>query len=96
MDDCNVCEKRGICCNIEIQLEQNGIQFFNPYPFYTCVHLDLDTGKCKNYENRPEECKKYQCNGNHSQMHLFVKGESKDERLIITPERSRNDLLVKR
>ena len=79
------CLKCGLCCNVEIQLIQNGLTFFNPYPFYTCLKLDLETGKCKDYDNRPEACRKYDCNGNPKPMRLVIEGVTKDEGLIIKP-----------
>ena len=42
---------------------------------HVCEHLDVDTNKCKIYERRPVECRRFMCKGNPTPRIIQIKGE---------------------
>lgn|SRR5580698_4805981 len=40
-------------------LEKIGGQVMKDGYFYTCKHLNIETGDCRNYKNRPKMCSDY-------------------------------------
>ena len=61
------------CCSFVFALtkeeaELGAIQYNDKRPFFIdhaedgyCVHLDRETRKCKEYDNRPLRCRRYDC-----------------------------------
>lgn len=38
---------------------ESGTAHHSPLPWYTCKHLDVSSGLCGDYDNRPSLCRKY-------------------------------------
>lgn len=72
--DCSKCEVKGICCAIIVELVQSGLNFRSKEPAFICEKLDISTGECKDYENRPDQCKNFDCNGKPRPMRIKIEG----------------------
>lgn len=78
MTDCLVCKIRGICCCTIIELYHEDIKFISAEPAFICEKLDTYTGECADYENRPKQCRDYDCGGNPRAMRLQIKGKAEN------------------
>lgn len=74
MANCEKCLTKGLCCTVVVYWEQEGLKFICKEPYFICEKLDQQTGKCADYENRPEACKKFDCNGKPHAMVRFIQG----------------------
>ena len=91
------CKNCGLCCYIQLVVEVEGKKFI-PAAFtveggdpneqrylslQVCESFDQKTRKCKDYENRPEACRRYNCKGKPHPQILSIVG--KRESQIIKP-----------
>ncbi len=83
------CKKCGLCCYIQLSFRVDNKQFV-PVPFtidegednekkylslQVCESFDRETRKCKDYENRPNNCKKFNCHGDSKPQTLEITGK---------------------
>ena len=75
--DCDAGRRLGCetyCCCLLVRLEESerepsrdgrrSKQFVDKAPSGYCVHLDRETGRCRNWDQRPKVCRDYDCNQN--------------------------------
>ena len=82
----DLCRMCGQCCFIAQEVELTGLKFIPTshvcenlleedrivLGMMVCQNFDMKTRQCNDYENRPDQCKKYYCNGNpHPQKVIF-------------------------
>jgi len=82
----DICRMCGQCCFIEPLITIEGNKFIPTshvhkelleidrilLGYMVCEHFDLETRKCKIYEKRPEQCKKFYCNGKPSPQKVII------------------------
>ena len=82
------CKQCGLCCFIQVNMNQSGKQFI-PTPqtiqdvdqnqrdylsLQMCESFDQETRECKDYDNRPEQCRQYSCKGKPRPQILNIAG----------------------
>lgn len=82
------CRKCGLCCFIQLNFNVEGRQFI-PTPFtiegatakekaymslQMCELFDQETRLCRDYDNRPESCRKYSCKGKPGPQMMDIVG----------------------
>ena len=87
----------GLCCYIQIVVKVEG-KAYVPAAFtvagaaeneqrylslQVCESFDQTTRKCKDYDNRPESCRKYSCKGKPHPQILSILGKEASQ--IIKP-----------
>lgn len=88
----DICRMCGVCCFLDPDIKIAGNKFIPTAHIHkmlleedkillgysVCEHLDLETRKCKNYENRPIECRKYSCKGDPHPQRVIIEGTRND------------------
>lgn len=85
----SICKSNcGLCCHVKPEVVINGIKFI-PVPeklaglndkdvemltLHVCENLDVITKKCKIYDKRPVECRKFFCKGNPRPQVIRIEG----------------------
>ena len=87
--DGQICKMCGSCCFLLVDIEIEGKKFVPAVEkceemleidkialcHHVCESFDIETKECKDYENRPESCKKFFCKGNPQPQKLHIKGK---------------------